>query len=106
MIRMPGKDGIESLAVCLLHGHRHPAHEDLVARLAGEAGFNQVSLGSRVAPLPRIVPRGDTTVVDAAYLIALERAKSAETTAPAINLRRRSIGGLVAPNHKFKGWVL
>ncbi|HVX12549.1 MAG TPA: hydantoinase B/oxoprolinase family protein [Pirellulales bacterium] len=56
--------GIESLAVCLLHAFKYPAHEELVARLAREAGFREVSVSSRVAPLIKIVSRGDTTLVD------------------------------------------
>ncbi|MCE9547313.1 MAG: hydantoinase B/oxoprolinase family protein [Planctomycetia bacterium] len=57
--------GIESLAVCLLHADLEPRHEQLVGRVAAELGFREISLSSCVAPLPKIVPRGDTTVVDA-----------------------------------------
>lgn len=57
--------GLTSLAVCLLHAYRHPAHEQLVGRIAEEVGFKEVSLSHRVAPLIKIVSRGDTTVVDA-----------------------------------------
>jgi 5-oxoprolinase (ATP-hydrolysing) len=57
--------GIESLAICLLNSYACPAHEQQVERLARELGFAEISLSSRVSPLMRIVPRGDTTVVDA-----------------------------------------
>ena len=57
--------GIESLAVCLLHAYRFTAHEELIGRIAAEVGFADVSLSHRVAPLAKIVARGDTTVVDA-----------------------------------------
>ena len=57
--------GVEALAICLLHSHVNPAHEEFVARVAQGIGFNQVSISSRVARLERIVPRGDTTLVDA-----------------------------------------
>ena len=56
--------GIESLAVCLLHAFKYPAHEQMVADIAAEAGFSEISVSSRVAPLIKIVSRGDTTVVD------------------------------------------
>ena len=59
------KQGIESLAICLLHGSAHPGHERLVAEIAREIGFHDVSVSTEVAPLVKIVPRGDTTVMDA-----------------------------------------
>ncbi len=59
------KQGIESLAICLLHGSAHPEHERLVAGIARDVGFHDVSVSSEVAPLVKIVPRGDTTVMDA-----------------------------------------
>ena len=58
-------DGIESIAICLLHAHVNPSHERTVARAAEAVGFKQISVSSRVCPLERIVSRGDTTVVDA-----------------------------------------
>ncbi|NUQ65109.1 MAG: hydantoinase B/oxoprolinase family protein [Pirellulales bacterium] len=65
--------GIESLAVCLLHAYIFAEHEELVGRIAGEVGFEEVSLSHRVAPLVKIVARGDTTVMDA-YLNPVLRA--------------------------------
>ncbi len=59
------EQGIESLAICLLHGDRYPAHEQLVEELARQVGFSEISRSSEVAPLIKIVSRGDTTVVDA-----------------------------------------
>jgi len=41
--------------------------------MAQEEGFTQVSLSHRASPLPRIVPRGDTTVVDAYLSPVLRR---------------------------------
>jgi 5-oxoprolinase (ATP-hydrolysing) len=57
--------GIESLAICLLHGGTYGAHEALVEQIAREVGFTEISVSHRVAPLVKIVSRGDTTVVDA-----------------------------------------
>ncbi len=60
------RDGqIESLAICLLHGHAFPRHEEQVATIARDLGFDHISVSSRVAPMMKIVPRADTTTVDA-----------------------------------------
>jgi 5-oxoprolinase (ATP-hydrolysing) len=59
------QQGIESLAICLLHSFMQPRHERMVSELAREVGFDEVSVSSQVAPLVKIVSRGDTTVVDA-----------------------------------------
>lgn len=57
--------GIESLAICFLHGYRFPMHEQQVAAIARQLGFSEVRESHEAAPLARIVPRGETTVVDA-----------------------------------------
>ncbi|MGE0606772.1 MAG: hydantoinase B/oxoprolinase family protein [Pirellulales bacterium] len=59
------KAGLDSLAICLLHAFDQPAHEQLVAEIARQAGFEEISVSSQVAPMIKIVSRGDTTVVDA-----------------------------------------
>ncbi|RYI19455.1 MAG: 5-oxoprolinase, partial [Acetobacteraceae bacterium] len=64
--------GIAAVAVALMHGHVNPAHEARVGDLAKEAGFSQVSLSHQVSRLAKLVPRGDTTVVDA-YLSPILR---------------------------------
>ena len=55
-----------------MHAWKYPAHERRLAELAREAGFTQVSASHAVSPLLRLVPRGDTTVVDA-YLSPILR---------------------------------
>lgn len=57
--------GIESLAICLLHSFAFPQHERVIADVAREIGFMEISRSSEVAPAIKIVSRGDTTVVDA-----------------------------------------
>ncbi|HJO75588.1 MAG TPA: hydantoinase/oxoprolinase family protein, partial [Rhodospirillales bacterium] len=64
--------GIRSAAIVFMHGYRYPAHEDLVADIARQIGFTQVSVSNRVSPMMKMVPRGDTTVVDA-YLSPILR---------------------------------
>ncbi|MEA2110182.1 MAG: hydantoinase B/oxoprolinase family protein [Pseudomonadota bacterium] len=57
--------GINSLAVVFMHSYAWPEHELMVGRLAREMGFGQISLSSRIMPMVKIVPRGDTAMVDA-----------------------------------------
>ncbi|MBI1313620.1 hydantoinase [bacterium] len=57
--------GVESIAICLLHSFANLQHEYLVEEIARDVGFTEVSTSSRLAPLIRIVSRGDTTVMDA-----------------------------------------
>ena len=64
--------GIRAVAIVFLHGYRYPDHEAQAAALAREIGFTQVSVSHQVSPLPKLVGRGDTTVVDA-YLSPILR---------------------------------
>lgn len=66
-------EGCEALAIALMHGWRFTAHEARLAELARAAGFTQVSVSHEVAPLIKLIGRGDTTVVDA-YLSPVLRA--------------------------------
>ncbi|QKW05418.1 hydantoinase B/oxoprolinase family protein [Streptomyces sp. NA04227] len=72
-LREAYEDGIRAVAVLCMHSHQHPAHERAVAGLAAEIGFPQISLSSEVSPLMKLVPRGDTTVVDAYLSPVLRR---------------------------------
>jgi 5-oxoprolinase (ATP-hydrolysing) len=66
------RQGVASLAICLLNAYANPGPERQLAHLAEELGFRDVSVSHRVSPLVKIVPRGDTTVVDA-YLTPVLR---------------------------------
>jgi 5-oxoprolinase (ATP-hydrolysing) len=59
------EEGARSLAVCLLNAYRNPAHEELLCDLARREGFASVSVSTRLSPSVKIVPRGQTTVLDA-----------------------------------------
>ncbi|WP_435810237.1 hydantoinase B/oxoprolinase family protein [Streptomyces seoulensis] len=72
-LRRAHEDGIRAVAVVLLHSHLHPGHERAVGELAERIGFPQISLSSEVSPLMRLVPRGDTAVVDAYLSPVLHR---------------------------------
>jgi 5-oxoprolinase (ATP-hydrolysing) len=64
--------GLDALAIVLMHGWRFTSHEKRLAAIARELGFAQVSVSHEVAPLIKLVGRGDTTVVDA-YLSPILR---------------------------------
>jgi 5-oxoprolinase (ATP-hydrolysing) len=65
--------GIDALAIILMHGWRWTNHEVRLAAIARELGFVQVSVSHDVAPLIKLVGRGDTTVVDAYLSPVLRR---------------------------------
>ncbi|WP_086831915.1 hydantoinase B/oxoprolinase family protein [Streptomyces sp. NRRL B-24572] len=97
-------DGFRSAAVVLLHGYRHPEHETRVAEAARAAGFTQVSCSHEVSPLIKMIPRGDTTVVDA-YLSPILRRYVDEVARELAGIRlmfMQSNGGLREAAH-FRG---
>ncbi|MEU0005100.1 hydantoinase B/oxoprolinase family protein [Streptomyces sp. NPDC006314] len=72
-LRQAYDDGIRAVAVVCLHSHLYPAHEEAIGDLAARTGFPQISLSSEVSPLMKLVPRGDTAVVDAYLSPVLRR---------------------------------
>jgi len=66
-------EGLRSVAIVLMHGWCYSAHEARLAELVRQAGFAQISVSHRVAPLIKLVPRGDTTLVDAYLSPVLRR---------------------------------
>src|SRR5712671_628695 len=57
--------GARAVAIVLLHGWRHPQHEQEAASCARALGFEEVSVSHELSPLVRYVSRGDTTVLNA-----------------------------------------
>lgn len=57
--------GITSIAIVLKHSYMFPDHERLVANIARELGFLQVSLSSQLMPMVKMVGRGFTACADA-----------------------------------------
>jgi len=89
--------GIESLAICLLNAYANPEHELVLEQLAREVGFAEISVSTRVSPLMKLIPRGDTTVVDA-YLnpVLRQYVERLAASLPGSDLRlMTSAGGLV-----------
>ncbi|WP_345673987.1 hydantoinase B/oxoprolinase family protein [Yinghuangia aomiensis] len=96
--------GIRAVSVVCLHSYENPAHEEAVGALAAEIGFPQISLSSEVSPLMKIVPRGDTTVVDAYLSPVLGRyvAQVADQL-PGVRLMFMQSNGGLAEAHHFRG---
>jgi 5-oxoprolinase (ATP-hydrolysing) len=65
--------GIDALAIILMHGWKHSDHEARLAAVARALGFAQISVSHEVAPLIKLIGRGDTTVVDAYLSPVLRR---------------------------------
>ncbi|PLC54126.1 5-oxoprolinase [Pollutimonas nitritireducens] len=65
--------GVRTIAVVLMHAWLRGDHEMIVAQLARDMGFTQVSVSHEVSPLIKFVSRGDTTVVDAYLSPILQR---------------------------------
>jgi len=91
-------DSINCAAITLLHADRFPAHEVALAEYLKQAGFKHVSCSSGMAREVRILPRAETTVVDA-YLAPmvsdyLQRIRSSLTHGRMLVMT--SAGGLMA----------
>ncbi|WP_068279267.1 hydantoinase B/oxoprolinase family protein [Aldersonia kunmingensis] len=105
-------DGVSAVAVACMHSHLYPAHEEAIGAVANDVGFSQVSCSAEVSPLMKLVPRGDTAVVDAYLSPVLRRyvAQVADELAgtegsegnPVSLMFMQSNGGLAAAEH-FRG---
>jgi 5-oxoprolinase (ATP-hydrolysing) len=95
-------DGIVSLAVCLLNSYRNPSHELKVECIARKVGFEHISISTRLSPLQRIVPRAETTLVDA-YLspVIREYVASIRAGMPDGTLRLMSSAGSLSEASHF-----
>ncbi|QSB14879.1 hydantoinase B/oxoprolinase family protein [Natronosporangium hydrolyticum] len=103
-LRRAYADGIRAVAVVCLHSHLYPDHERAIGELAAQIGFSQLSLSSEVSPLLKVVPRGDTAVVDA-YLSPILRRYVAQVESELVGAQlmfMQSNGGLAGARH-FRG---
>ena len=57
--------GFEAIAIAFLHADLAPAHEREAGEVARSLGFPFVALSHEVSPLPKFIPRAETTVADA-----------------------------------------
>ncbi|MGF1463677.1 MAG: hydantoinase B/oxoprolinase family protein [Maricaulaceae bacterium] len=96
--------GVEAVAVALLHSVENPAHEERIGRIARELGFAQVSLSHETDPRPKLIPRAATTVADAyltpglrAYVDRIARALGGAS------LSFMTSSGALASAERFRG---
>ncbi|WBV44224.1 hydantoinase B/oxoprolinase family protein [Pseudoroseomonas cervicalis] len=103
-LRQGFEEGFRAVAIVLMHAWLAPEHEQRLGALAREIGYSQVSLSHEASPLPRIVPRGDTTVVDAYLSPILRRyVRQVAEQLPGVPLYfMQSSGGLTLAE-KFQG---
>ncbi|EFH12799.1 hydantoinase B/oxoprolinase family protein, partial [Teichococcus cervicalis] len=103
-LRKGFEEGFRAVAIVLMHAWLAPEHEQRLGNLAREIGYSQVSLSHEASPLPRIVPRGDTTVVDAYLSPILRRyVRQVAEQLPGVPLYfMQSSGGLTLAE-KFQG---
>ena len=99
-------DGYRSVAIALLHSTVNGAHEQQLATWVASLGLEleAVSLSHRLSPLPRLVPRGQTTLVEAALAPVLNRYldQIEAALAGAVPLRVMRSSGALAP----RPWLL
>ena len=101
-------DGIDSVAIVLMHGWKHPAHEYQVAEIARALGFSAVAVSHEVSPTEGYIARGQTTAADAYLAVLVSRYIArlvADLAELGANIRlelMQSHGGL-APAHAFRG---
>ncbi|MBU4040536.1 MAG: 5-oxoprolinase, partial [Alphaproteobacteria bacterium] len=97
--------GFRAVAIVLVHGWRFTAHEQRLAAIARDIGFEQISVSHEVGALIKLIGRGDTTVADA-YLSPILRAyvdRVGADLGPATPLLfMQSSGGLTAAE-AFRG---
>ncbi|TVS03928.1 MAG: 5-oxoprolinase, partial [Cyanobium sp. PLM2.Bin73] len=93
-------DGYRSCAVALLHASRNPHHERRLAAWLEPFGFQCLALSHQLSRQPRLVPRGHTTLVEAAVTPVLEayleQVRGALGPGPRLRVMRSS-GSLAAP---------
>jgi len=102
-------EGYKSIAIVLLHGYRYQEHEKQLSLIAKNIGFKQISVSHKVSPLMKIIPRGDTTVVDAylspilrRYVVQVKNALGSVKQDSGKLMFMQSNGGLTDANY-FQG---
>lgn len=66
-------EGYRSITVCLMHSYIFPHHELQIRDLALEIGLENISLSHEVSRRSKIVPRGNSAVVDGYLTPSIER---------------------------------
>ncbi len=97
-------EGYRSVAIVLMHAYKYPQHELAIEKAATEIGFGQISVSHRISTLMKLIPRGDTTVVDAYLSPILRRYVDQVAGAmPDVRLMFMQSNGGLTEAHRFQG---
>lgn len=86
------ESGVRSLAISLMHSYIYPKHEQIIASIAKDIGFD-LSVSSDIQPMVKIVSRANSACADA-YLSPI-------TTRYVQNFGKQFKGGLETVGHKL-----
>ena len=96
--------GVKSCAISLIHSYANPDHELRLCNWLSQIGFSTVVCSHQVCPLPRFVPRSQTTLVEASVAPVLNdylnQVRSSLGSNPRIRVMGSS-GALLSPQ-----WLL
>jgi 5-oxoprolinase (ATP-hydrolysing) len=97
-------EGIDSVAIVLIHAYAHPRLEARLRDLAEEVGFAYVVASHEIAREMGLLARGETTTVDA-YLTPLLRAHVARLceALPGFHVRLMQSSGGLTDVERFRG---
>ena len=100
--------GIKACGIVFMHAYRYSDHEKMVAEIARQVGFTQVSTSHEVSPLMKLVGRGDTTMADAYLSPVLRRyvdsvAANFDDTLPRTKLLFMMSSGGLTSSDLFQG---
>lgn len=102
-LRAARADGIDSLAVALLHAPQAPEDEDAVAALARECGFTTICTSHDVSAEPGLLARAQTAVVEAALHPVLQRyTRGLADALPGARIRLMQSDGHLADAARFR----
>ncbi len=98
------RDGLASVAVLFIHAHAYPELEERAAKLARQAGFDDVVCSHEIAREIGLLARGETVCADA-YLTPLLAAHTAELerALPGSTLRFMQSSGGLTDASRFRG---
>jgi 5-oxoprolinase (ATP-hydrolysing) len=97
-------NGLRSVAVVFAHSYRFPEHETAVADLARRIGFTHVTASHEGSGLIKLVPRGQTAVVDAYLSPILHRyVQSVCDQLPGVRVCFMQSNGGLADARLFRG---
>ncbi len=98
LLRQAQADGYTSCAVALIHSTRNPSHEQGLADWLAPLGFEAVVLSHQLSSQPRLVPRGQTALVEAAVAPVLRRYldQVQQALGPEAKLRVMGSSGILA----------